>query len=158
MTQSEIIQNLANKFGERIAESSPELLEPFIVVKPSDIPEVMAYLKNEPVLSMDFLNLISGVDWDKENRMEIVYHLSSIKHHHQIVVRAVLSRENPSVPTVSNLWGTANWHERETYDLMGINFEGHPDLRRILLPDDWIGHPLRKDYVFPEEYHGVKWA
>ena len=107
---------------------------------------------------MDYLSLVTGIDWDKENKMEVVYHLSSIQHHHAIAVHAYLDRNDPKVPSIVDLYGAANWHERETYDLLGIVFEGHPDLRRILLPDDWVGHPLRKDYQFPEEYHGIKWA
>lgn len=158
MTPSEIIQNLTNKFSQRIVESNSEILEPFIRIAPQDIPEVIGYLKSESTLKMEYLNLISGVDWLKENKMEVVYHLSSMTHHHKIVIKTYVDRNEPKVPSIVSLYGGANWHEREVYDLMGIKFEGHPDLRRILLPDDWMGHPLRKDYQFPEEYHGIKWA
>ena len=158
MTPNEINQILIIKFPDKITSFSIEPPEPFIRINPQDVPEIISFLKNDPVLKMDYLNLISGVDWINENKMEVVYHLSSISQHHKIAVHVYLDRGNPIVPTITRLYGAANWHERETYDLFGIQFEGHPDLRRILLPDDWEGYPLRKDYKFPDEYHGVKWA
>jgi len=92
---------------------------------------------------------------DRLDRFEVVYHLASLSHGHRIVLKAIVPRDDPHIASVAAIYPTANWHERETYDLMGIVFDGHPDLRRILLPDDWEGHPLRKDYVFPESYHGI---
>lgn len=81
-----------------------------------------------------------------------IYHLYSMKHRHRLTLRVVMERDGARVPSVAHLWPAANWHEREAYDLVGIVFDGHPDLRRILLPDDWVGHPLRKDYVVQETY------
>ena len=158
MTPNEINQILINKFTDRITSFSVEPPEYYIRINPQDVPEIISFLKNEPAFRMDYLSLISGVDWLNENKMEVVYHLFSISQHHNVAVHVYLDRSNPVVPTISHLYGAANWHERETYDLLGIQFEGHPDLRRILLPDDWDGYPLRKDYKFPDEYHGVKWA
>jgi len=86
----------------------------------------------------------------------LVYNLFSMKHRHKIALRVDLPRDNPRVPSVESVWRTADWHEREAYDLFGIHFEGHPDLRRILCPDDWEGYPLRKDYVVQEYYHGIR--
>ena len=93
----------------------------------------------------------------------MVYHVSSIAKKHTLVVKVMLPRwkndvegEIPEVPSVSRVWAVADWHEREAYDLMGIRFTGHPNLVRILCPDDWVGHPLRKDYEFPLEYHGIR--
>jgi NADH-quinone oxidoreductase subunit C len=86
----------------------------------------------------------------------VVYHLASVVHNHKIVLKAICTKENPHVQSVADVWGTANWHEREAFDLIGIVFDGHPDLRRILLPYDWEGHPLRKDYKVPEFYNGMK--
>jgi NADH-quinone oxidoreductase subunit C len=93
----------------------------------------------------------------------VVYHFSSITHSHRFVLKLHLPRwkgdkagELPEVPSVVELWKGADWHEREVYDLCGVQFTGHPDLRRILLSEDWVGHPLRKDYEFPLEYHGIR--
>jgi NADH-quinone oxidoreductase subunit C len=95
--------------------------------------------------------------------MEVVYHLSSYTHKHRFVLKVTLPRwkgdkagELPEVPSVTGLWSTADWHEREVFDLCGVHFTGHPDLTRILLSEDWVGHPLRKDYEFPLEYHGIR--
>jgi NADH-quinone oxidoreductase subunit C len=100
---------------------------------------------------------LSAVDYPKETppRFEVVYHLLSYPQNHTHVVKVHLPREEPRLQTVESVWGVANWHEREAYDLFGIVFEGHSDLRRILLPDDWSGHPLRKDWVDPDFYNGL---
>ena len=94
--------------------------------------------------------------------MELIYHLSSTVHRHRLVLKVCLPRwlddqpgQLPEVPSVSGIWSTAEWHEREVFDLLGVRFQGHPDLRRILCPEDWVGHPLRKDYQMPAEYHGI---
>ena len=101
------------------------------------------------------------VDW--EPHFEVLYHLSSLVHRHRLVLRVVMPRwkddvegQLPELSSVSDLWRTADWHEREVYDLIGIRFKGHPNLRRILCPEDWVGHPLRKDYELPLEYHGIR--
>ncbi|MCR4413602.1 MAG: NADH-quinone oxidoreductase subunit C, partial [Thermoguttaceae bacterium] len=123
-------------------------------------------------LRFDQLNCISGVDYlqtdpkkkaDYAPHLELLYHLTSLVHKHRIVLRLVLPRwkddvpgELPEVPTVSQVWRTADWHEREVFDLIGVRFVGHRDLRRILCPEDWKGHPLRKDYEMPLEYHGIR--
>ncbi len=99
---------------------------------------------------MDHLELLGGVDY--KDRIEVVYVLYSMKHRHRYTLKCRLSRENPIVPTVESVWGVANWHERETFDMLGVVFEGHSDLRRILCPDDWEGYPLRKDYEPPKIY------
>ena len=101
--------------------------------------------------------IASAVDYPKADppRIEVVYHVWSYRHLHGFVLKVHLPREDPRVPTVEGTWGVANWHEREAYDLLGVVFEGHSDLRRILLPDDWSGHPLRKDWVDPEFYNGL---
>ena len=85
----------------------------------------------------------------------MVYHLYSYRHRHAFVLKVDAARDNPVVVTVANVWSHAEWQEREAFDLLGVTFEGHPDLRRLLMPEDWPGHPLRKDFVEPEEYHGI---
>lgn len=107
---------------------------------------LMERLKAEPSLAFDFPMSMTCVDWPAEGKITAVYHLLSMAHRHKVVVKVDLPREAPSAPTVSDLWPGCEWFEREAYDMFGVAFEGHPDLRRILLTDDWVGWPLRKDY------------
>jgi NADH-quinone oxidoreductase subunit C len=152
-----IHQKLADRFGGRITAFQAEALQPWAVVEAAAVAEVAAFCKSEADLAFDNLMCLSVVDYPKETppRFEVVYHLYSYTHHHKFVLKALLPREDPRVPTVERVWPVANWHEREGYDLFGVVFEGHSDPRRILLPDDWVGHPLRKDWVDPEFYNGM---
>jgi NADH-quinone oxidoreductase subunit C len=137
-------------------------LQPALLIHPDHIADVCLELRNNPETYFDFLSSLTGVDYGTEtNRFGVVYHLASIPFQTQLTLK--VSKKNsrelddlPSFPTVSNIYRTADWHERETYDLLGIFFEGHPDLRRILLPDDWEGFPLRKDYKNAEFYKGIR--
>jgi NADH-quinone oxidoreductase subunit C len=174
MNFPEITAILEEKFGSRIKSKKPDAIDPFIVVEPGDLIEVCRFLRDEPRLAFAILNCISGVDYLEPDakkaakagfdpHLEVVYHLSSFKHRHRLVLKVLLPRwkdakvgELPQVPSVTGLWRTAEWHEREVYDLSGVWFTGHPELRRILLAEDWVGHPLRKDYEFPLEYHGIR--
>src|SRR3990172_3578112 len=151
-------EKLAARFGEKTAGASLEVLEPWVVVASETIAEVAAFVKADPDLRFDNLMCLSGVDYPKEKppRMEVVYHLYSYTHLHTFVLKVHLPREDPALPTVEGTWSVANWHEREAYDMFGIVFTGHSDLRRILLPDDWEGWPLRKDWVDPEFYSGMR--
>ena len=106
-------------------------------------------------LSFDYLECISGVDYPKDKTIVVVYHLYSYRKKHRVVLKVSLDREHPTVATLVNVWSTANWQERECFDLLGVVFFGHPNLRRLLLPDDWQGHPLRKDYKESDDYHGI---
>jgi NADH-quinone oxidoreductase subunit C len=148
---------LQARFGARITGADLAALSPFAIVEPLAIAEVAAFCKSEPPLAFDNLMCLSGVDYPKETppRLEVVYHLYSYRHKHTFALKVQLPRESPSVPSVERTWGVANWHEREAWDLFGIAFTGHSDLRRILLPDDWEGHPLRKDWQDPEYYNGL---
>ncbi|MGE5248424.1 MAG: NADH-quinone oxidoreductase subunit C, partial [Verrucomicrobiota bacterium] len=125
-----------------------------VVVDAGKIKEIARFAKDDPALSFDCLMSLSGVDY--KDRFAVAYHLFSMKHRHAIGLKAMLGRETPSLPTVDDVWPAANFQEREAFDLLGIVFEGSKDLRRILLPPDWEGHPLRKDYKYPEFYHGIK--
>ena len=174
MTSAEIIAVVENRFGGRIKAKNLEAIDPFIVVDPADLVEVCRFLRDDPRLKFEMLNCVSGVDYLEPDpkkapkagfdpHLEVVYHLQSFTHKHRFVVKLVLPRWQgdtpgalPAVPSVTSIWAAANWHERETYDLVGVNFVGHPELSRILLADDWVGHPLRKDYEFPLEYHGIR--
>jgi len=148
---------LAGRFGDKVLSFEEKALQPWAVIATDAIADVAAFCKSDPALALDNLMCLSAVDYPKETppRMEVVYHLFSYTHKHQFVLKVHTPRDGARVPTVERVWGAANWHEREAYDLFGIVFEGHSDLRRILLPDDWQGHPLRKDWVDPDFYNGM---
>jgi NADH-quinone oxidoreductase subunit C len=155
MTTHDVHERLKARFGDDVGPLSEPKIDPFCVVKRERIVEVCRFLKSEPGLDFDFLEDETAVDWPKRNVIEIVYHLLSYKHRHTLVLKVEADRAAPSVPTVEGVWKTANWFEREIFDLFGVDFPGHPDLRRIMLPDDWIGHPLRKDYQEAGGWHGI---
>ena len=131
----------ANQVIEALGETT-------IVVPREHIVAACAWLKTAPGLEFNFLADLCAFDQgpEEEPRFEVNYHLFSTTRHHRVRLKVVLSEGDAQVPTVTGIWRTANWHERETYDLFGVVFDGHPDLRRILLPDDWQGHALRKDF------------
>jgi NADH-quinone oxidoreductase subunit C len=156
MTPEEIHAKLEGKFGAAILELNTEVLNPFVRVEPAKMLEIATFLKNEPDLAFTSLMCLSGLDYGAVNGLGVVYSLHSMEKKHAITVRVDLPRDEPKVPSVESVWRTADWHERETFDLFGIVFEGHPDLRRILCPEDWEGYPLRKDYIVQEFYHGIR--
>jgi NADH-quinone oxidoreductase subunit C len=166
---------LEAQFGSAITAKKADALDPFVVVDPARLVEVCTFLRDDPRLRFELLNDISGVDYLEpdakkaakagfEPHLEVVYHLSSFTFPgRRFTLKVVLPRwknnavgELPEAPSVSAVWKTADWQEREVYDLIGVFFNGHPNLVRILLSDDWAGHPLRKDYEFPLEYHGIR--
>ena len=153
MDSLEIYSRAKEKFGDRILEIVDKKPDPWMVIDPAALVEVCQYLKDDSATAFDCLSNESGVDY--KDRIEVVYHLFSYQHRHQAVLKVKLPRENPNVATLENVWKSANWMEREIYDLLGVNFEGHSDMRRLLLPEDWVGHPLRKDFVEAQEYHGI---
>ena len=174
MSGPTFVDTLKQRFGERITGADLEAIDPWIEVAPEGLVEVCRYLKEDPQLRFNLLNCISGVDYfepdekkakkvDWEPHLELVYHLWSIPNKTSLVLKVMLPRWKdgaegrlPECPSVAGVWRTADWHEREVYDLIGVEFTGHPDLRRILCPEDWVGHPLRKDYEMPLEYHGIR--
>lgn len=154
----EIKSVLIEKFGEGIILSeNTSYAQPQLQISSERINEVSLFLRDTDQLYFDYMTCLSGMDNGPEKKtMEVIYHLYSIPYNHSLVLKVETDRENPEVPTVSNVWRTADWHEREAYDMFGIKFSNHPDLRRILLPADWEGFPLRKDYEEQEYYHGIK--
>ncbi len=163
MSFEEVKLLLTEKFGtDVIIGEETTGLQPALLIEPDKIAEVCLELRNNSSTYFDFLSSLTGVDYGLEaNRFGVVYHLASIPHQTQLTLK--ISRENnrslddlPTFPSITSVYRTADWHEREAYDLTGIFFEGHPDLRRILLPDDWEGFPLRKDYKTAEYYKGIK--
>ncbi|MEM7232979.1 MAG: NADH-quinone oxidoreductase subunit C [Planctomycetota bacterium] len=118
--------------------------------------EFMTFCRDDSRLYLDLLSCVSAVDYPDRDVIEVVYFLDSTVHNHWLVVKAPLPRSAPSIATVEKIWRTADWHEREAFDLLGVEFRGHHNLVRILCAEDWVGHPLRKDYVAPDEVHGMK--
>ena len=175
MTASDVAAILAAKFGAAIIGKNLTGLDPFATVEPAKLAEVCRFLRDDPRLKYELLNDITGVDYLEPDakkapkagfdpHLEVLYHLSSFTFPgRRFTLKLMLPRwkddkpgELPEVPSVAGVWRTADWHEREVYDLLGIFFTDHPDLRRILLADDWVGYPLRKDYEYPLEYHGIR--
>lgn len=164
MAPEEILDILKRELDAAIVATVIEGAHPHAVVAAEHWPEVAKFLRDDPRLRFNLLRCISGVDEVAENKLTCVYDLMRVPLDRpaelqtttaEFAVRVTVNRDEPVIPTVSHIWPAANWHEREAYDLMGFQFSGHPDLRRILCPEDWEGHPLRKDYEFPLEYHGI---
>lgn len=153
MQPAEVFEKLKSAAIEGVLEFVDGPKDQSILVEPQSLPAILEFLKTDDALQFDQLSILSGVHYD--DRFECVYHILSTVLHHDVIVRVNLDGSNPTVPTASTVYTTADWHERETFDLVGINFEGHPDLRRIYLPEGWVGHPLRRDYEFPEEFQGI---
>jgi len=175
MDIQEIHSLLLETFGaSAVGDATFDATDPWIQVSPDSIVEVGTFLRDDERLCFNHLNDLCGCDYlepdekkvakfGHEPHVEVVYQLSSIELKHRLKLKVVLPRwkndkegQLPEIPSVSSVWGIADWHEREAYDLVGIHFLEHPNLRRILCPEDWEGHALRKDYDFPLEYHGVR--
>jgi NADH-quinone oxidoreductase subunit C len=168
----EIFELLKIQFGDAIIEFGNSLpVEPIISVAPLQIQNIGTYLRDNEELKFDSLMCLSGVDDANGTKVKdsdgtdiitggtlsVYYHLHSVSLKHKITLKVSVPREDPKVESVENVWKCANWHEREAFDLLGITFLNHPDLRRILMPYDWeAGCPLRKDYKNPEFYQGMK--
>lgn len=129
---------------------------PALIIEKSHLTGACELLHTHEQLYFDQLSCLTGIDNGPESgTMEVVYNLYSIPKNLSLTLKVALDRANPEIDTVSEIWRTANWHEREAFDLVGIRFNHHPDLRRILLPEDWEGHPLQKDYQEQQKYHGI---
>lgn len=156
MIPQEIADTLKTRFAGAIIDVKVDgVIDPFVKVAPDRIKDVAMFMRDDGTLAFDYLMCLSGVDYTG-GKLGIVYNLSSIKWSHKFTLKVDVTSEQPHVQSVESVWKTADWHEREAYDMVGIVFDGHPDLRRILLPDDWEGFPLRKDYKVPEYYLGMK--
>ncbi len=152
-----IYDMLLAHFGEDVilghTEAEEGIRDPFITARGDEIHRVCLYCKVEPKLAFDFLQSICGLDTGET--ITCVYHLFSYAHKHTLVLKVVTAREAPELPSCVTVWPAANWYERETYDMFGVDFPDHPGLRRLLLPDDWQGHPMLKDYEEGAEYNGI---
>jgi len=155
MTTNEIHEKLKAQFGDAVGPLSEPKVDPFAMVQGDRIVDVCRWLKNTPGVELDLCEDLTALDWPRKNVIEVVYHLFSYKHRQGIILKVETDRAAPVVSTVEGVWKAANWLEREVYDLFGVSFTGHPDLRRVMLPDDWVGHPLRKDYQESGGFHGI---
>lgn len=156
MPLKEVIDKIQATWGEdyyKLDSLNPNC----IIIEKANFLEICKWLRDNEETYIDFLACITAIDNGIQiNTFEVVYNFQSICYDYNIVIKVFIERTNPTLPTVSMLWQTANWHEREIFDMFGIIFENHPDLRRILLPNDWEGYPLRKDYEIQEIYHGIQ--
>jgi NADH-quinone oxidoreductase subunit C len=144
---SEAALRLKEAFPEKVEDMTTFRGDTTLLIRKEDLVGVGRFLKEEPELAFDYLILVTAVDeLPKEPRFAMFYHLYSMKYNQRLCLKVHLSSDEPVIESVTSVWPTANWHEREAFDLMGIEFLNHPDLRRIFMPDDWQGHPLRKDY------------
>lgn len=160
MTFEEIVLLIKRSFEEGvIIETDETLLQPVITIATDRITDVCAFLHINEQTYFDQLSCLTGIDNGVEvGTMEVIYNLYSIPFDVRLTLKVVVQRSEdvlPKIPSVESVWKTADWHERETFDLFGIEFTNHPDLRRILLPANWEGYPLRKDYKEQETYHGI---
>jgi NADH-quinone oxidoreductase subunit C len=152
-THEELFASLTALFPDGGLEYNESV--PCIDVPADLLRELALHVRDDAELAFDALMCLSGVDFGDGN-LGVVYHLDSMSLRQKLTLRVIVPATGARVPSVDRVWRIAEWHEREAYDLVGIVFEGHSDFRRILLPDDWQGHPLRKDYQVPEFYNGMK--
>lgn len=153
METKEIFDHLTGLFPEVELQLDEEV--PCIIVPPAAIRDIALQVRDDEALQLDSLMCLSGVDYADGN-LGVVYHLHSLPLTHKLTLKVIVPADAPHVQSVEKVWRTADWHEREAYDLIGVIFDGHRDLRRILNPYDWEGYPLRKDYEVPEFYNGMK--
>ncbi len=161
MEPLEIVDRLKEKFLNEIVDVTQFRDQVFVSLKKEKIAGICRYLHDDPEIHMDFLADLCGVDYpEKRHRFEVVYNLYSLKYNHRLMLKAQLTEDDPYIDSVVDIWNGANWHEREACDMYGILFNDHPDLRRILMPEDWEGYPLRKDYPLKgpegEEYKSLE--
>ncbi len=155
MLPNEIYNKLKSEFGDAVLEyNDNQPVDSFILIRADQLFDICHTLRDKEEYLFDYLMCLSGMDLGEN--VGVVYHLYSMKYKHKLVLKVIVPKSEPKVPSVERIWKSADWHEREAYDLVGILFEGHHNMIRILCPYDWEGHPLRKDYEAPESYHGMK--
>ncbi len=145
------------KHDNVIIDYNNNVLQPYIIVNYRYINDFCKIIYKNKLLYFDFLSCISGIDYGiQKSKLGVVYHLISMPYNYRLALKLIISRNfKIKIPSVSDIWKTAEWHEREIFDLFGIKFIGNKDMRRILLPDDWVGNPLLKDYKMPYSYNGI---
>lgn len=159
MSPQDIFERLQKELGAEVVfdlHADPKKdKDPWFQVAPAEIARVCKLLREDADLAFNYLECVTGTDYPNDKKIHVTYHVYSMSKKHRVVLKCFCDREDPRLPTVSTVWSTANWQERETFDLLGVTFEGHPDLRRLLMPEDWEGFPLRKDYKEAASYHGI---
>ncbi|MFO0838435.1 MAG: NADH-quinone oxidoreductase subunit C [Phycisphaerae bacterium] len=165
MSPEQVLTILKSAFPEAVESIALDDLHPHAVVKTEHWRQVALFLRDDPRLRFDWLRCITGVDHLEDKKLTAIYGLHATRQPQtaggmwslgaEIAIKVRVDRDSPHIPSVADIWPAADWHEREAFDLLGIAFDGHPNLKRILCCDDWVGHPLRKDYEFPLEYHGI---
>ena len=154
MKTSELIAKIKEKLDKDALEITETPFDDILIeINKDEIISVMETLKNDPELKFD--SLLNQLGVDHKERFSVIYNLFSFSLDRKITVKAYLDRENPEISSIESIFRGINWFERETFEMLGITFSGHSNLQRLLLPDDWEGYPLRKDYAFPDQYHGV---
>ena len=157
----ELTDILTAEFGPDI-QVNAQNLQPYLIIPVERLVAICQFLRDDDRLFFDLLACVTGIDNGPEvDTVEVVYNVTSIPYQHDLMLKVTVPRNTgsatlPTLPSVAHIWRTADWHEREAFDLVGIHFDNHPDLRRILLPTDWEGHPLRTDYQEQEQYHGIQ--
>ena len=151
---NKVISLLQDRFPGSIIELEEES-DKFISLNPENWNEIATFLKDDPELLFDSLQCVTGVDLGVEEGFAVCYNLHSMTHNHTVEIRIPASPKKPIIPSIEQIWRIGDWFEREVFDMYGIRFKGHRNLSRILLPDDWEGWPLRKDYKMPDTYHGI---
>jgi NADH-quinone oxidoreductase subunit C len=154
LTFEQIRERLAARFGAAVGPTV-EARDPFVVVEPARLLEIARFLRDEPELALDYLVDETAVDYPAEGKLRLVYHLWSTRLRQGFKLKVELARAAPEVDSLDPVWPAANWLEREVYDLFGVRFCGHPDLRRLLMPEDWPGHPMLKDWQEQGGYRGI---
>ncbi len=164
MIPEDICNLIKARFPDAIEATVLDAARPYVQIKAESLVEVATFLRDDPSLRFNLLRSISSIDLLADNKLACAYDMMHVPTENRgdlltttrsFALRVVTDRDDPVIPSLAGVWRAADWHEREAFDLMGIRFSDHPDLRRILCPDDWVGHPLRKDYEFPLEYHGI---
>jgi len=157
VTEQDIYAELSKQFGEQVLEFVEEgTFNPTVVVKAGSVAQIATLLKEDDRFNFDSLMNLAGHDPGAEEELSVIYHLYSTELKHYITLKTFVPREGGEVASIAEIYRTADWHEREAYDLYGMTFRGHPDLKRILLEEDWEGHPLKKDYTPAEFYRGMR--
>jgi NADH-quinone oxidoreductase subunit C len=157
MEFAELVRQIRTALPEAVLEELADAFSPWVLVERESLPALALLLRDDPALACNELMCLSGVHapGPEGDKLWSVIHVFSMRHRHKLGVKVVVDAADPVLPSVAAVWPTADWHEREAFDMVGLIYRGHPDLRRILCPDDWEGHPLRKDYVTPATYNGM---